>query len=261
MADTPPDDAAGVDALTLAEQAEAEAAEAEALAEAARARARAIRLRNDVQAWADDAEPATEQSDAPDETPQTSAAADAPAAAIDAAPASAPQQSGQRRRLPVPQLSTILAAAAIVGICGLLAASGLMVWNHHEATRHRERAETFVAAARQGVVNMISLDFNDAKKDVQRVIDSSTGEFRDDFAKRADDFAEVVEKSEVVTKGSVNSAAIESMSKDSAVVLVAATSHVTNIEGAKQEPRVWRLRVTVAADAGQFKMSKVEFVP
>ena len=51
------------------------------------------------------------------------------------------------------------------------------------------------------------------------------------------------------------------MSDDSAVVLVAATSHVTNAAGAKQDPRNWRLSVTVARDGDQIKLSKVEFVP
>jgi Mce-associated membrane protein len=59
----------------------------------------------------------------------------------------------------------------------------------------------------------------------------------------------------------VNSVAVESMSDDSAVVLVAASSRVTNSAGANQEPRSWRLSVDLQRDGGQIKMSKVEFVP
>ena len=58
---------------------------------------------------------------------------------------------------------------------------------------------------------MISLDFNKAKEDVQRVIDSSTGQFKDDFAQRANDFISVVEQSKAITEGTVNAAAVESM--------------------------------------------------
>jgi Mce-associated membrane protein len=71
----------------------------------------------------------------------------------------------------------------------------------------------------------------------------------------------VVEQSKVVTEGTVNAAGIESMAEHSALVLVSATSRVTNSAGAKDEPRQWRLRVTVTEDGGQYKMSKVEFVP
>ena len=81
----------------------------------------------------------------------------------------------------------------------------------------QQRAAAFVAGARQGVVNMTSLDFNKAKEDVQRVLDSSTGEFRDDFQKRAKDFTTVVKHSKAVTEGTVNAAALESMNKHSAI--------------------------------------------
>ena len=136
-----------------------------------------------------------------------------------------------------------------------------MLWQDHEATERTQRAANFVAGARQGVVNMTSLDFNRAKEDVQRVLDSSTGQFRDDFQQRAKDFTTVVEQSKVVTQGTVNAAAVESMDEHSASVLVSATSRITNSAGAKDEPRMWRLRVTVTEDGGQYKMSKLDFVP
>lgn len=65
----------------------------------------------------------------------------------------------------------------------------------------------------------------------------------------------------MVTQGTVNAAAVQSMDANSAVVLVAATSKITNAAGAKDEPRNWRLRVTVTDEGGQYKMSKLEFIP
>ena len=130
------------------------------------------------------------------------------------------------------------------------------MWQRHETTERNQRIANFVAGARQGVVNMTSLDFNRAKEDVQRVIDSSTGQFRDDFQQRAKDFTTVVEQSKVVTQGTVNAAAVQSIDGNSALVLVAATSRITNAAGAKDEPRNWRLKVTVTDDGGQYKMSK-----
>jgi Mce-associated membrane protein len=264
MADTgerPQDSAkATADALALAEQAEAEAAEAEALAAAARARARAIRLRREAQANADqDAEETsavTEAADAtaePPETPEPSKAPEPPAASTEPS----------RRRLRVPALSglsKLLTAAAVLAICGLLSVSGWMLWHHHTVLEERQRSAEYVAAARQGVINLTSLDFNKAKEDVQRVLDSSTGEFRDDFQRRADDFASVVKDSKAVTQGSVAATAVESMGKDSAVVLVLANERVTNLAGAKDDPRAFRFRVSVVREGDQLKISKVEFV-
>ncbi|MEE3064660.1 MAG: DNA polymerase V family protein [Actinomycetota bacterium] len=171
------------------------------------------------------------------------------------------ESADSQRRLRWPSLSVTWKAAVILLICVFVGASGFMVWQHHETTQRNQRIANFVAGARQGVVNMTSLDFNRAKEDVQRVIDSSTGQFRDDFQQRSKDFTTVVEQSKVVTQGTVNAAAVQSIDGNSALVLVAATSRITNAAGAKDEPRRWRLRVTVTEDGGQYKMSKLEFIP
>jgi Mce-associated membrane protein len=258
------------DAMALAEEAEAEAAEAEALAAAARARARAIKLRREAQAQADDeAQETTAVAEAADVSAETSETGEAPEApepsdssepaAISTEPAATSTEPA-RRRLRVPGLSRLLAPAAIVAICALLGASGWMLWHHHNVMEERERSAAFIATARQGVINLTSLDFKKAKEDVQRVLDSATGEFRDDFQRRADDFASVVKDSKAVTEGSVAATAVESMGKDSAVVLVLANERVTNLAGAKDQPRTFRFRVSVVHDGDELKVSKVEFV-
>jgi Mce-associated membrane protein len=274
----PPQDSATAkaDARALLEEAEAEAAEAEALAAAARARARAARLRREALAEAAQTPEATETTEAaetPDTEEPSSDAADAADTAEDSgaqsdedAPeetveAAEPESRPSRRRLRLPSLSATLKVAAVVLILGFVGVTGYMAWQDHEATERSRRAANFLAGARQGIINMTSLDFNHAKEDVQRVIDSSTGQFRDDFAQRAKDFTSVVEQSKVTTQGTVNAAALESMDGNSASVLVSATSKITNAAGAKDEPRVFRLRVTVTEDGGQYKMSKVDFVP
>jgi len=258
---------AKADAIALAEQAEAEAAEAEALAAAARARARAIKLRREAQAEAEaeadkDAEYTTTVVEAADDTAE---APETPEPSEEPEPSAGSTESTSRRlRVPglsgLSGLSRVLAAAVILAICGLLGASGWMLWHHHTVLAERQRSAAYVAAARQGVVNLTSLDFNKAKEDVQRVLDSATGEFRDDFQRRADDFASVVKDSKAVTQGSVTASAVESMSKDSAVVLVLANERVTNAAGAKDDPRAFRFRVSVVRDGDQLKISKVEFV-
>ncbi|WP_142282800.1 VirB8/TrbF family protein [Mycobacterium aquaticum] len=111
------------------------------------------------------------------------------------------------------------------------------------------------------MITLMSMNYQQAKQDVQRVIDDATGDFRADFAAHADDFTKVVETSKVVTTAAVNVSAVQSMTPNSAVVLVAATSEVTNAGGADKAPRTWRLIVTITRDSGQMKMSKVEFVP
>ena len=149
----------------------------------------------------------------------------------------------------------------ILVTAALLALSGYMIWEHREAERLRQLDAEYSAAARQSVVTLMSLNFNNAEEDVQRIIDNSTGEFKDDFELQAQDFVQVAQDSKVITEVSVNATGVESMTEDSAVVLVAASSRVTNTGGANQEPRTWRLSVHLQREGDQLKMSKVEFVP
>ncbi|OBA84336.1 hypothetical protein A9W99_00140 [Mycobacterium sp. 1164966.3] len=288
-AEKPPEDSvrSKAEAMALLEEAEAEAAEAEALAAAARARARAAKLRREVLAESEteaNAETAeTEAAETAEAEAETAEAAEATQAVDTVEAAEVTQASdedadeeaeeesagetveavepeskpaGWRRRMPA-----ILKVAAIVLICAFTGLSGYLAWQDHEATEREQRAANFVAGARQGIVNMTSLDFKRAKEDVQRLLDSSTGQFRDDFQQRAKDFTSVVEQSKVVAQGTVTAAALESMGENSASVLVLTTSRISNAAGAQDEPRVWRFRVTVTEEGGQYKMSKVDFVP
>lgn len=250
------------DALSLAEQAEAEAAEAEAVAAAARARARAIRLRQ-----AADAELTRVKAEEPDKAKAESddeSNADEPAdesAETDEPTGEQPPAQPRRRRLRRPSGKHAAAGVAVIGIAALISLSMAMVLEHRAAAQQLRLEAEYAAAARQGVVTLMSLNFNSAEEDVQRIIDNTTGEFRTDFEEQAGSFAQVAQESQVVTDVTVNATAVEAIADDTGVVLVAATSRVTNAAGAQQEPRSWRLSVSLARDGEQLKMSKVEFVP
>jgi Mce-associated membrane protein len=249
------------DAESLAEEAEAEAAEAEAIAAAARARAKAIRLRRAAQA-------AEEVPDIAIETDQSDTAVEAAdiAADTEADDAAAVEvhevEPARRRRWTLGRiLISVAAALAVLCTCALIAASVFMFIAHRNVVADQRQSAEYAAAGRQSVVTLMSLDYNKAQEDVQRIIDNSIGQFKDDFQNQSADFVKVAQESKVITEVTVNSVAVESMSDDSAVVLVAATSRVTNTAGANQEPRSWRLSVDLQRDGGQIKMSKVEFVP
>ena len=220
------------DVEELADLAEAEAVAAEEVAAAARARA--LELRGAT---------ATATDQASESEPD------------DAANATRP------RRWRRPRLATVLASIAMVVTCALVAASGYLLWHHHRVGEEQQRRAEFAAAARQAVVTLMSIDGAKAEEDVQRIIDSSTGQFRDDFQSSAKEFVDVAKESKSVTTASVKASAVESMSGDSAVVLVTAATTISNTAGANQQPRTWRISVDVVRDGGQIKMAKVDFVP
>ena len=262
------------DAMALAEEAEAEAAEAEALAAAARARARALKLRRQAEAAA-----ATAKADAASEasaaTGEVAAAAmvagpadvdetettEAPADETPDEPASAEPAPRRRLKLPRIRLKVLVAGLVIALSLGLLGVSGWMTWHHRQVVAEQQRSAEFGAAARQSVVTLMSLDFNHAEDDVKRIIDNTTGDFKKDFESQAADFTNVAKQSKVVTEATVNSTAVQSMTKDTATVLVAVTTNVSNLASKEQQPRSWRLSVDMARDGGQIKLAKVEFVP
>jgi len=244
------------DAMALAEEAEAEAAEAEAVANAARARARAVKLRRQAEAAASAAAIVAGPADV-DETETT----EAPPGETTDEPAIA--EPTRRRRFAVPRIRLKAVAAGLVILCtlGLLGVSGYMIWAHQRVVAERQRSAEFAAAAEQSVVTLMSLDFNHAADDVKRIVDNSTGDFKKDFQDATEDFTKVAQDSKVVTTATVNAAAVQSMTRDTATVLVSATTHVSNTASKDQPPRSWRLFVDVARDGGQIKLAKVEFVP
>lgn len=173
------------------------------------------------------------------------------------ADAATPVRRGLRR----PGWSAVVAGIAVIVTAAALAVSGYFTWHHREASRQHQQSAEFTAAARQIVYTLMSIDAAKAEDSVQQILDSSTGQFHEEFESAADDFVKLARDGEVVTDVNVKAAAVESMTNDSATVLVTATSTVTNAAGADEQPRSWRLSVDVVRDAGQLKMSKMEFVP
>ncbi len=264
--ESPSDAAAGLSQTqALAEEAEAEAAEAEARAMAARARARAIRLRREAEQGAGVEERGDrvgpENGVGPENVDVGSSIGEAEESTVGAEGSEDPAVASRRSRVPRPTWKGIAATVVLLCTAALLTGSGYMIWSHRQAEKLQHQNAEFAAAARQGVVTLMSLDYTRAQEDVQRIIDISTGAFKDDFEHQVADFVAVAQNSEVLTEVTVNATAVETMTADSAVVLVAASSRVSNAAGADQEPRSWRLSVGLQREGGQIKMSKVEFVP
>ena len=73
----------------------------------------------------------------------------------------------------------------------------------------------------------MSIDANHAKEDIQRIIDASTGDLKNQMSVMAGLMAKQAEDSKVSSKVTVQAVAVESVSDNSGVVLVAAKSDAT----------------------------------
>lgn len=236
-------------APVAATDAEKEAAEAQARAVAARARATQLRRQ---------AEAAGGQSS----TTDTADAQDLPATdgVAEAEPLKPTPSRPSRRWLRRPGATALAVSTAVLVTVVSLIATGYLLRQHRAGIQNHERAAEFAAAARRDVVMLMSIDADKAQEDIQRIIDNSTGKFKDYLEGNSNGLVGELRQAKVSTKITVGAVAVESMTDDSAVVLVAATSDITGADNAKQGPRPWRVSLTLNRDGGQLKMSKVEFI-
>jgi Mce-associated membrane protein len=135
-----------------------------------------------------------------------------------------------------------------------------MLWQHHVAVHNRQLAAEFSAAARQGITAFMSIDPDHAKEDVQRSIDASTGDQKNQLSVLSTLIVNKAEETKVGTKVTVEAVAVQSVSDNSGVVLVAAKTDPIGPDNAKPPPALFRLSVNLDRDSGQLKMSKVDFL-
>jgi len=155
------------------------------------------------------------------------------------------------------RLAMILGLVAVVALAALCGWLGFRTYESREAADERN---LFLQVGRQAALNLTTIDFEHADEDVQRVLDSSTGTFYDDFQARAQPFKEVVKQAKSKSVGTIAEAGVESITQDGAEVLVAVTVKTSNAGAAEQEPRAWRMRITVQKADDGAKVANVRFV-
>ena len=167
-----------------------------------------------------------------------------------------PEPPPDRRALSSPPRRLIAGALVI-----LIAVTGWLGWQDIQIRRAEHLRDAMVQAGRDGVVALTTIDHEQVDEDVQRILDSATGKFRDDFAQRADSFAAAARKAQSKSVGTVSEAGVESVDGDRGQVLVTLIVMTSNRGAPEQQPKVWRTRVTVDQDDGVYKVAAVEFIP
>ena len=158
--------------------------------------------------------------------------------------------------IPGPIAVSLAIIVALVGLGGWL---GFRVHQDHQEQAQRN---LYVQVARQTAVNLTTINYTEVDADIKRVLDSATGAFRDEFQNRSQPFVEVVKKVQSKSEGTISEAGLLSYTKDQAQVLVAVAVKTSMAAApADQEPRRWRMRLTVDKTGDGAKVSNVEFVP
>lgn len=115
--------------------------------------------------------------------------------------------------------------------------------------------------ARQGALNLTTIDWQHTDADVHRILEADTGEFYDDFAKRSQPFIEVLKQAKATTVGTITAAGLESATAETARALVTLSVQTSNDGVPEQVPQTWRMRISVQKVGEQIKVSNVGFVP
>ena len=156
------------------------------------------------------------------------------------------------------RLATIAGLVVVVALAALTGWLGFRAYQSHQADQQRK---LFLQVGRQGALNLTTIDWHEADADVQRILDSATGTFYDDFQKRSAPFIDVVKQAQSKSVGTVTEAGLESESDNDAQVLVAVSVKTSNAGAPEQQPRAWRMRISVQKVGDQAKVSNVQFVP
>lgn len=156
------------------------------------------------------------------------------------------------------RLALVMGITMVLSLSGLLAWLGFRVYESHHVQQQRQ---LIIQVARQGALNLTTIDHTRAEADVQRILDSSAGTFHDDFQMRSAPFIDVVKRTQSTSEGSITEAALESVDGDQAQVLVAVDVKTSNAGAVEPQPRAWRMRISVQKTGDDAKVVNVEFVP
>ncbi|UMB70494.1 hypothetical protein [Mycobacterium paraterrae] len=223
--------------------AEAEDELARAEERAAAARARAAELRREAEAEA-------ESGDEPTETDDDEALT----------PARWRRRPRWSRKFHRPSWKATGVGFAITLVLASLAGSAVIEWQHRELMQRQQRAVEYATAARDEVTELMTIDPSRAAENLQRTIDDSTGALKSQLQATSGYMVKNAQDAQITTKATVTDVAVESMTGNSAVVLVVAKSDTVNADKSQRPSVFWRISVNIERDGDRLKMSKLDFV-
>jgi Mce-associated membrane protein len=149
-----------------------------------------------------------------------------------------------------------------VVLVGLLVAIGLLVASRDGGDDELAAAHRDVArAARAEAVAFLTVDHEDMGPLIDAVLAGATGDFAEQYASQRDMLTKEAVRTRATSTGEVVALGVGDLDADSATVLVAANSTVTNPStGPGGQVRYYRLRLDLVREDGRWLTSGVRFV-
>jgi Mce-associated membrane protein len=174
------------------------------------------------------------------------------------------EQPPRRRRLHLgSRLRAVLVSAGVLVLVLLIVAGGSLYRQRSANTRLADTREQVVGVGRQEAVNLMSLSYNTATADLNRILSLATGSVYKQFASQKSTINSYMGQAKSTSHGVVTSAGLVSLGKDRAVVMVGADATVSNNEsstaGLKNVVKHYRLTMTLQRVHGRWLVSDIGF--
>ena len=166
---------------------------------------------------------------------------------------SAVEVATPKRRLP-----SLRIIAAIAAFVGLLAGTGVLGWQVWQARQIDHAGQEAQRTAVSYAQVLTSIDSNNVDQNFKEVLDGATGEFKDMYSQSSVELRQLLIENKATAHGVVIDSAVQSVSKDRAVVLLFVDQAVANTK--LPDPRIdrSRMKMTLEKVDGRWRASKVE---
>lgn len=155
----------------------------------------------------------------------------------------------------LPNVKTLALAAVLAVLVVAVGVLGWQAWQQHQINQARDEA---LHAAVSYAEVLTSIDSNNVDENFRQVLDGATGEFKDMYSQSSGELRQLLIENKATAHGLVIDAAVQSVSKDKAVVLLFVDQSVSNTK--LPDPRIdrSRMKMTLEKADGRWRASKVE---
>ena len=151
--------------------------------------------------------------------------------------------------------------ALSVALAGLLVGIVLLLGSGDASDERLTAAQREVAgAARAEALAFLTVDHRTMDVVVERVLDGATGEFKEQYESQSRRLTREAARTRATSAGEVVALGVSQLGKDSATVLVAANSTVTNTRTEEPQVRYYRLELGLVRQDGRWLTSSLRFV-
>jgi Mce-associated membrane protein len=151
-----------------------------------------------------------------------------------------------------------LKPALIGGLAAAVGAAGFFGWQFMQEHQVKAAGEDAQRAAVTYAQVLTSVDSDKVDENFKQVLDGATGEFKDMYSQSSVELRQLLIENKATAHGVVVESALQSASKDKAVVLLFVDQSVSNTK--LPDPRIdrSRMKMTLEKVDGTWRASKVE---